>query len=389
MNKTIKKILSLVIAVAMLTAIMTTTLSVSAEEKSAVTDKISSTAEYYLSLYKDEMPSYGSEWTVMSLARADRLTDEIAQGYYENIEAYVTENGSEKLNASKSTENSRVIIALSSIGKDARDVAGYNLLKPLADFEYIKKQGVNGPLWALIAVDTYGYEIPVDETVAEQTTREKMIDYILGQQLENGGWTFYGSDPDADLTGMVIQAFAPYYNTNEKVKTAVDTALAVMSEKQTEDGGYVSWGATSPESTAQMITALASLGINPETDERFIKNGNTLVDSLMTFAVENGFAHSQGGNFNQMTTEQALYSMIAYQRVEQGKTSLYDMSDVNPLRYDINKDGHFNINDCTLIQKYISDLAVLDEQQIKIADVNNDGRVSIIDATTLQKLLVA
>ena len=70
MNKTIKKILSLVIAVAMLTAIMTTTLSVSAEEKSAVTDKISSTAEYYLSLYKDEMPSYGSEWTVMSLARA-------------------------------------------------------------------------------------------------------------------------------------------------------------------------------------------------------------------------------------------------------------------------------------------------------------------------------
>ena len=138
-----------------------------------------------------------------------------------------------------------------------------------------------------------------------------------------------------------------------------------------------------------MITALASLGINPETDERFIKNGNTLVDSLMTFAVENGFAHSQGGNFNQMTTEQALYSMIAYQRVEQGKTSLYDMSDVNPLRYDINKDGHFNINDCTLIQKYISDLAVLDEQQIKIADVNNDGRVSIIDATTLQKLLVA
>ena len=54
----------------------------------------------------------------------------------------------------------------------------------------------------------------------------------------------------------------------------------------------------------------------------------------------------------------------------------------NVLRYDINKDGSFNINDCTLIQKYISDLAVLDEQQIKIADVNNDGRVSIINATS-------
>ncbi len=389
MNKTIRKIISLVISVAMLTAIMTTTLTASAEENSAVTAKINSTAEYYLSLYEEEMPTYGSEWVLMGLARADKLTDEIAQGYYENIEAYVTENGSDKLHESKSTENSRVIIALSSIGKDARDVAGYNLLKPLADFEFLKKQGVNGPLWALLALDTYCYEIPVDETVSEQTTREKMIDYILGKQLENGGWTFFGSEPDADLTGMVIQAFAPYYSTNEEVKTAVDTALAVMSEKQTDDGGYVSWGAVSPESTAQMITALASLGINPETDERFIKNGNTLVDSLMSFSVDNGFAHSQGGSFNQMTTEQALYSLVAYQRVEQGKTSLYDMSDANPLRYDINRDGHFNINDCTLIQKYISDIETLDESQIKIADVKKDGRVSIMDATALQKLLVA
>ena len=123
MNKTIRKIISLVISVAMLTAIMTTTLTASAEENSAVTEKINSTAEYYLSLYEEEMPTYGSEWVLMGLARADKLTDEIAQGYYENIEAYVTENGSDKLHESKSTENSRVIIALSSIGKDARDVA--------------------------------------------------------------------------------------------------------------------------------------------------------------------------------------------------------------------------------------------------------------------------
>lgn len=389
MNRKLRKIISFVVSVTMLTAIITTSVTVNAKESSAIASKINSTADYYISSYDESSPAYGSEWVVMALARADKLTKEQSQTYYESVEAYVSEIKSEKLHESRSTDNSKVIIALSAIGKDARNVAGYNLLNPLADFDYVKKQGINGPLWALIALDTYNYEVPEDKTVSQQNTREKMIEYILDQQLENGGWTFWGSNPDADLTGMAIQAFAKYYNTNEDVKNAVDKSLAVMSDNQADDGGYISWGAASPESTAQIITALASLGIDSETDERFIKNENSLIDSLMTFSVENGFAHTLGDKFNQMATEQALYALVAYQRVSQGKTSLYDMNDVNPLRYDINKDGYVNINDCTIIQKYIVNLESLDENQIKIADINGDGRVSVIDATELQKILVA
>ena len=45
---------------------------------------------------------------------------------------------------SKSTENSRMILALTSIGKDPSDVLDMILLEPLADLDYVKSQGING-----------------------------------------------------------------------------------------------------------------------------------------------------------------------------------------------------------------------------------------------------
>ena len=349
-----------------------------------VADAFNSTADYLLSL---GIPSFGNEWRVLGLARSGKTDSEFAEGCYSNIVSYVKEKGSAKLSSSKSTENSRVIIALSAIGKASTDVGGYNLLEPLADFGYVTKQGLNGAVFALIALDTYKYEIPLVDEGAEQTTREKLIDYILKNQLENGGWTFFGSTADPDMTGMAVQALAPYYKTNEDVKTAVDKALEVMSASQQDNGGFASWGTVSVESCAQMLTAMTSLGINPDTDERFIKNGNTVVDAIMEFAVENGFAHTVGGSYNQMATEQAYYALTSYFRLKDGKTTLYDMTDVNKLIYDINGDGKFNIVDCTTIQKYIAGCITLTDEQKEKADCNKDGVVSIKDVTMLQKIL--
>lgn len=361
------------------------TINVKVNDK--VAEKLESTGEYLLSQGVPGVGSVGGEWRALGLARAGKITSELSDGYYENLVSYIEENGSAKLDARKSTENSRVIIALSAIGKDATDVAGYNLLEPLADYDFVTWQGLNGPVFALIAFDTYNYEIPNSGDGVNQTTRENLINYILESQLENGGWTFFGSTADPDMTGMAIQALAPYYSKNAEVKNAVDKALDVLSASQQDNGGFASWGTVNVESCAQVLTALASLGIDADTDERFIKNGNTLVDAIMEFSVENGFAHIKDSAYNQMATEQAYYALVSYNRVKNGKTSLYDMSDVKELKYDVNGDGVVNVQDCTLIQKYSADLAELTDEQLKKADCNNDGIVNVIDATTLQKII--
>ena len=284
-------------------------------------------------------PQFGAEWNVMTLARCG-YEDEAWYGeYYDNVVEYVKAKGSAKLHKNKSTDNSRTILALTAIGADAADVGGYNLLEPLADMNYVTTQGINGPVFALIAFDTAGYDIPKlpDGSDGVQTTREGLVEYILGRELDGGGWAFSGSNADPDMTGMTIQALAPYYKSNTEAKTAVDRALDVMSEQQKADGGFASWGTVNSESCAQVICGLLDLGRDAGTDEAFVKNGHSVLDALMGFYVASagGFAHDvkQNGELvvNGMASQQAGYALAAYDRFKKGRNTLYDMSDAKPL----------------------------------------------------------
>lgn len=158
-----------------------------------------------------------------------------------NVAAYVKKNinASGQLDANKSTENSRVILALTAAGFDPRNVGGYNLLNGLSDMDFIKKQGLNGPIWALIALDSHNYSTPAG-TVSNPTTREKLIETILNAQLADGGWAYSGTVADSDMTGMALQALAPYYKlkTNDKLTSAVDKAIAKLSTMQKDNGAY-------------------------------------------------------------------------------------------------------------------------------------------------------
>ncbi|MEK4344347.1 S-layer homology domain-containing protein [Paenibacillus sp. FSL P4-0184] len=285
--------------------------------------------------------SVGGDWTVFGLARSGvKVPDSYYAKYYANVEATLKEKAG-KLHSVKYTEYDRVILALTSIGKNIDKVAGYNLLEPLADFDTVIKQGINGPVFALIALDSNHYDIPVVKDVKTQTTREMLIDYILGREISGGGWAL-GSNAtaaDPDITGMVIQGLTPYYKTNAKVTAAVDRGIAWLSKTQTADGGFASWESTNSESIAQVIVALTGLGIDPHKDSRFIKNGRSAVDALLGFAApEGGFYHvKQGGVGNGgakpgevdlMATDQAMYALVAYDRFVKGQTSLYDMTDV-------------------------------------------------------------
>ena len=286
------------------------------------------TQSYISKLGVPNVGSVGGEWMVINLTRSG---NDCPEGYYENVVKYVSENinENEQLHRAKSTDNSRVILALTSAGYDVTNVAGHNLLMGLTDMSYVKKQGINGPIWALIALNSHNYDIPRNENAEEQVSREGLISYILGKQLEDGGWALSGKSADPDMTGMAIQALAPYYKTNENIKESVNKAIDCLSQKQLDNGGFGSIDGTCSESCAQVIVALTSIGINPETDPRFVKNGVSVLDAMCIFAVEGGgFAHLPNGVLNGMATEQSQYALISYYRFLDGKTTLYDMSDV-------------------------------------------------------------
>ena len=280
------------------------------------------TGDFMATLGTPTVNSTGGEWMVIGLARSGRT---VPAGYYDNVVEYVKANAdaNERLHRAKVTDNARIILALTSIGKDVTNVGGHNLLKGLDNMAYVQKQGINGPIFTLIALDSHNYPTMGD------VTREKLIQVILDAQLPGGGWNLSGENADTDMTAMAIQALAPYYKTNETVKAAVDKALEALSALQRNDGGFGSWGTVNSESCAQVIVALTALGIDPATDSRFVKNGNTVLGALAGFYVDGGgFKHTADGERNGMATEQSYYALAAYFRFLNGQTSLYDMSDV-------------------------------------------------------------
>ena len=352
----------------------------------SVMEKESEICSHLLTLPAPNVGSIGGEWMVLGLARSNRLPESFSESYYANVQSYVKAIGSAKLHRSKSTENARVILALTAIGKNPLNVDGYDLLHPLADFDFVKKQGVNGPIWTLLALDSFQYEIPIDLNVKHQTTREGLIDHILDNQCSDGGWDLNGESANPDLTGMAIQALAPYYPTDEKVRLAVDKALELISANQNNDGSFLSGGENTPESCAQIITALSALNIDCNSDSRFIKNNRSIADSLMSFSAKGGFVHIMGGGYNQMSTEQGYYALVAYNRMLRGKNPLYDMTDLS-VKGDIDSDGKATIDDATLIQRYLADLADFSRLQKKLSDLYSDNRITIDDVTWLQRKL--
>lgn len=269
----------------------------------------------------------GGDWLVFGLARSGLKTPQkYFDTYYKNVEDYIVSVDG-VLSRKKNTEYSRVILALTAIGKNPADAAGFNLLLPLGDFDETVRQGVNGAIFALLALDSGGYEIPEAPEAETQATRELYVGELLRREIPDGGWALTGGTPDADVTAMALQALAKYRDRQD-VEDAVQRGLAALSALQEPNGAYLSWDEGNSESVCQVIVALTELGISLD-NERFVKNGQTLPQVLERFACEDGsYRHSLNGNSDEMATEQAFYALAAIHRAETGKTTLYDMTDV-------------------------------------------------------------
>ena len=298
-----------------------------AEEKE--TAALAAAEQYLLQTVPEANPgSVGGEWVILGLARSgETVPKEYFAAYYEKLLRYVQQNQG-MLSSRKYTEYSRTILALTALGKDPGNVGGFDLLRYLGDYDKVLLQGINGPVFALLALDAGGYDLPAGST----GSREKYLQAILSRQLKNGGFSLSGKGgadtaADADVTAMTLQALAKYRG-DETVSAAVQRAVTCLSNMQGEDGSYASYGVKNAESTAQVLVALCELGIDL-TDTRFVKNGNTVLAALLCFANGEGFAHVQGGETDLTATEQSFYALVALQRIRAGKTSFYDMTDVS------------------------------------------------------------
>ncbi len=334
-----------------------------------ISSKYNETAEHLYENFSPQVGSIGGEWAVIGLARSGRLNNEQKQAYYEAVKSYVEANSSAKLNKRKSSDNSRVVLALSAIGENAENIGGYDLVEPLTDFNYVKKQGINGVIWALIALDSCNYYTP-------NSIRDELINEICSSQHPDGSWGL-DETADPDVTGMAVQAIAPYKKYDERIQKAVDNAFTWIHNLKKIS--------LSPESCAQLIVAAANNDITPDTDESF----SAVIDCLMRYSVEKGFSHTLNGEYNQMATEQAFYALTACERRTQGQPALYDMTDISNFEVlDFDNDGIESINDVTIIQRYVAEFAVdFSTSQKKLADLSKNGRIDIGDVTMYQQRL--
>jgi hypothetical protein len=270
--------------------------------------------------------SISGEWAVLSLARGNLIDedDAWAQKYLENLDADLALADSTPGKAiTKKTDYQRVTLALTALGIDAANYNGQNLTTPyLACSENML---LNAKIFGLIALNSKPYT---------STAIDDYIDEIIGEQCEEGGWNnLEGMGPaDPDMTAMALQALAPYYDTRQDVTDAVDAALTALKEMQDEStGSFIGSyeGGSRTCSTAQVVTALCSLDIDP-TGEDWIKGGkNPLTALLSCYNDDYGYFGDNAlqNEPDQMATEQAAYSLVAYDRLISGQKSLYDMRD--------------------------------------------------------------
>lgn len=275
------------------------------------------TAEYiYEKASQPSVSSVGGEWALIGLVRSGYdLPEDYGGKYISALTELLDEKNGEL--SRKCTDYSRALIALAALGKPFGIVGKYNLLEKLDDVSRVTSQGLNGSIWALIALNACG---------SNSAVVENYINIIISRQNTDGGWSVSDGASDPDMTAMALTALAPY---KEKYADTVGNGVAFL-RNAIDENGLFSYGATkSSESSSQVIIALCSLGISPS---EFSKSGGkSAFYGFESFKnSDGGFRHTnETDNSNQMASEQALLAYAAFDRFESGNSPIFDMSDID------------------------------------------------------------
>jgi len=246
----------------------------------------------------------GGEWVVKAVSLSET---EPPEGYYDRYYDNLCNTMRECdgiLDEVRYTEYERVIIALSAIGKDPHDVAGYDITGHLDEADRITYQGVNSACYALIAAHTAGIKLENEDDYIRFII-EGLSDEKMKKDMSYADYLAFG-----------IEALLNYQD-REDAASFVKEAKEILSGLQGEDGSY-----GSSEATAEVIVALSNEGTDILNDPAFIKNGKTLYDGLMEYYYKDGrFKHlKEDEEANAMGTEKSALALDAICVYEDGGT---------------------------------------------------------------------
>ncbi len=230
-----------------------------------------------------------------------------------------------------------VIRTVAAMGLDLTDFAGHDLMDALRKPELVEAD--EDRLDMLMDLDAAGDAGKKDEFNA---LREQLLTEALARQQSSGEFRYTskwpaelkqkGVDDEPDrfdyilLTAKSVQALAPYQDRKD-VSAAIDKALNYLSEQQLPSGGFVKYGDEDVEEDAAVLEMLAALGISL-TDERFTKDGHTVLDGMMGWYQDFYFeeAPKPGQGFYREETHWG-YSDGTYTPIGWGISSWTTMSD--------------------------------------------------------------
>ena len=242
------------------------------------------------------------DWAIFALGRnQEEGCEKLYEDYYQGVLALLADPA--KLIPS---DYIRLSLSLTAIGIDPRNIEGNDLLEKIdqADREMYFKMSTSSLAYALALMERYPDSF---------SGTDGSFDYTVG-----GGY------PDPDSTAQAMQGLMLLGDTYaSEIQAAVDWLKAQMNE----DGAILNWGAANPSSTAQVLIAFAQKGEVPANDQE-----KTLYDGIMTFALDNGSfldANWQTGEleYNEYTTGQCFQALVAYSRMVNGQSALFDLSD--------------------------------------------------------------
>lgn len=222
------------------------------------------------------------------------------------------------------TNIDRKIMTLTARGIDCSKLSKYNNGKPFIDakgnevddfvsilYNYRGGYTINGPIFALNALDMGNYTIPENAV----WTREKLLETILNHKYLSDGFGL-------DMVTMLMQSIAPYQNDpvyGERVKAKLwegfDIVMNSFGTDPFDNPFGVQWGGVyTSEGASQIICALSAMGVDVHTDVRLNNGKDSVLTSFLNYADfdEGYFVHSNTTPKNAMATYQGCYATQWY-----------------------------------------------------------------------------
>ncbi len=269
-------------------------------------------------IYADWQYRFGDEWAVFIFTRTgNTLTEQQKQAYLDSIVKTYEKPRNANL---KPTTLARVILTVTTLGEDASNLRGIDLIELLCRGKFMADGG-NEPMWALIALDSGNYQTPANAKWDRDALVKEVLSY---QNTENGGFGLTDNKRvSVDMTAMGIQALANYHNSDEAVKTAVEHAVTYLKHEMNRNCDY-----GTSESISEVIIALTALGRDPlDKSNGFVKSdARNLFTGLDAYRLDGGFKHvANQTQPDNMATTQALMAFESYRRLKAGENALYEI----------------------------------------------------------------